>query len=98
MSRDLECPYCHLMHEEPDDCNETETHFEQECSGCGKTFGFTVDYSKYYNEYVLPCANGAPHDYQPIHGCPAEYFANKRRCSYCGDETTVEVEKGKITL
>lgn len=90
MNEKLECPYCHTMHEEPEECDRPNTHFYHECSGCGKTFGFTVDYTKNFYEYSLPCANGEPHDYKPIHGFPAEYFANKRRCSYCGKETTVE--------
>lgn len=85
--KELECPYCKEMNNASDDYHEQDTHFETECAGCKKTFGFTISYIPHYSEYKLPCANGASHDYNPIRGFPEEFFRGKLRCFYCGDET-----------
>jgi hypothetical protein len=91
MSKELECPYCGYMCRVPDDCYEPSTPYETQCSGCERYFGFTIEYWPSYTEYVLPCANGEPHDYQPVHGYPR---SNRVRCTYCEDETTADkIEK-----
>lgn len=84
----LDCPYCHEETPVPDECNEQDTPYEAECENCGKNFIFYVTWYPSYSETPAPCLNGGQHDYQKITGCPEEYFANKRRCSYCGDEIT----------
>lgn len=91
--KELECPHCETMNSVPDDCYETNTHFEKECSECKKVFGFTVEYSPVYTSYKVPCANGEPHKYKQIVGAPRHYFIGKLRCEYCGDEK----QENKVT-
>lgn len=99
MLKELECPLCKTMNEVPDDCHEPDVMYECTCDKCGKIFGFTLEYYASYTEHKLPCANGEPHDWQPIHGIPEEFFAGKRRCSYCDEETTLEsIEKAKAAM
>lgn len=82
----IECPYCDAEIEEPDECPDPSTTYEHECPECGKTFIFTVDYTKDFYPETADCLNGAPHDYQPIHGAPDWWFKDKRRCSMCRHE------------
>ena len=91
--KELECPYCETMCNVPDDCYEQDEHFEKECPGCQKIFGFTISYIPHYSEYVVPCANGEPHNYKQISGAPKSYFVGKLRCTYCGDEK----QENKVT-
>lgn len=82
----LMCPYC-ANEVEPNSDNRTpDTHYEKECSHCGRIFGYMIEYFPSYSEYVLPCANGEEHDYKPMVGFPKEWYIGKFRCSYCGDE------------
>lgn len=83
MSKELECPYCEHMNNVPNDCCESDTSYEKQCSNCQKNFGFSLEYYPSYTEYILPCANGEDHDYQPVR----EYLkSNRVRCTYCGWE------------
>jgi len=93
---DLECPYCGTYREQPDETNEPSVVHEAECPNCNKIFGFTLEYYPTYEEFELPCANGEPHNWVEIHGAPAEFWADKRECSYCNEQSTVEqIEKEK---
>ena len=88
--KDLTCPYCRFEQEAISDDREPDHHYERECRKCGKIFGYTIEYYPSYTEYACPCANGEPHDYQQIIGCPKEWFIGKFRCVYCGEE----IDKG----
>lgn len=87
MSDKLECPYCHALVRKPDECYEADTLHEMECEECGKIFGFEIEYIRHYTECILPCKNGEPHSWKPIHGAPAEYFIDVVRCEYCNEES-----------
>ena len=91
----LDCPYCEEEVNVPDECAEPNVPHEAECPHCGKNFIFYVEYYPSFVELKAPCLNGEPHDYQPICGAPAEYFVNKRRCSYCANEITLPPESMK---
>ena len=80
------CPYCNYEQEEPEECCEEDTLYETECEECEKTYGISPFYIKGYHESKLPCANGEPHNWEPIIGAPIEYFKGRYRCSYCGEE------------
>jgi hypothetical protein len=85
----MDCPYCGEEVDAPGECHNPDIAYQNECSHCDKTFVFYVEYYPSYTEIKAPCLNGGDHDYQPIVGFPVEYFANKRRCSYCAEEITV---------
>jgi len=88
---ELECPYCNCEVEQNEDREPGVLH-EKECPHCGKNFVYSIEYYPSFTASAAPCLNGGEHDYQPIAGIPAEYFENKRRCSYCDRE--VEVSAG----
>jgi len=95
MSDDLQCPYCGTYREQPDETNESGVVHEAQCGNCEKTFGFTVDWYPSFDELKLPCANGEPHNWEKINS-NHEYWENRRRCSYCDEEKTLErIEKEK---
>jgi hypothetical protein len=89
---DLRCPYCDYYQEPDCDNREPNTLFEHECEKCEKIFGYEIEYYPSYTEVELPCANGEPHDWQPIRGVgmPEEYYKNTRRCSYCDETKTLK--------
>ena len=85
--RTVECPYCMAQIAEPEDCDIPDLRYEHECSNCGKTFQFTIDYTKDFWPVKADCLNDKPHDYQPIlHGAPDWYFKDLLRCSMCQKE------------
>ena len=84
------CPYCEKDIPAPEEQRDQNTCYSTECPECGKTFVFWVEYYPSYTEEKAPCLNGGEHDWQPICGAPAEYFANRRRCSYCQEEKELE--------
>ena len=89
MTKFNECPYCGNDVENDmsghDPLGEGES-VENECSKCGKVFMAEATYSVDYNTWEVPCLNDGEHDWQPINGCPKEFFENKERCSYCNKE------------
>lgn len=85
MSYTLECPYCDADLGTPDDCHEPTDH-EHECSECGKSFIFGIEYEKAYYPRQADCLNGGSHRYKAIIGAPVEYFKDKYRCEDCGEE------------
>lgn len=87
----LECPYCeHDCGDHFDDCYEQDVEYEHECQECGKNFIYIIEYSPNFTGHKADCLNGSDCDFQPICGYPKEYFENKRRCSMCSKEITVE--------
>ena len=88
----MECPYCEEETSVPDECNEPEVPHEAECEHCGKMFIFYTEWDPSYTANKAPCLNGGEHDYQPIIGFPVEYFANRRRCSYCAAEVEINIQ------
>lgn len=93
---ELQCPYCSDRTDVPEECYSPGTHYECECENCGKTFGFTLDYSIEYSEYEVPCANGEPHDWLEIKGLRGTRLEGKMRCSTCDREISKE-EHQKLT-
>lgn len=92
MTKDVKCPYCEKWQEINHDDGygyEEDRVYEQECEDCEKTFIYTTSISFYYEAEKAPCKNGEDHDWQKISGYPREVFENKRRCSYCDEETKV---------
>ncbi len=87
---DLQCPYCDADLDDPDDCYKEDEAYEGHCPYCDKGFVFTLSYSVSYEATQAPCMNGEPHDWKEIHGSPKEYFENRRRCSYCDQEKTID--------
>jgi hypothetical protein len=86
----LKCPYCEYEMREPDDCHDQDETYDHECPKCHHNFVFTVAYTRHYSESKAPCLNGAPHDWQPIKGIPAEYFEGKQRCTHCDYRRTIQ--------
>jgi hypothetical protein len=82
----IECPYCKAEQPAPDDCDDPSVNYQHECGECGKSFIFTVDYTKDFYPEKADCLNGGEHDYKQIKGCPSEYFIGRKRCSMCDDE------------
>ncbi|MDP4224859.1 MAG: hypothetical protein Q8910_00615 [Bacteroidota bacterium] len=89
MYSDVDCPYCgvgqEINHDDGYGYEEGEV-YTQECSDCGKTFTYITEISFYYEAEQAPCQNGEDHNWQPIKGCPEEYYAGKKRCSWCCEE------------
>lgn len=85
--KDIECPYCGHEQEEPDDCYEPNTNYEVECNKCEKVFHARCEYTRYWDTSPTPCLNDGKHDWKPLRGIgmPDEYYAERRRCSYCDD-------------
>ncbi len=86
----LTCPYCGHKNDVPEECYEGDTDYECECSGCDDIFMFTLSYLPCYEEFATPCLNDGKHNWEKIIGAPREYFENRRRCSYCGEEKTIK--------
>lgn len=85
------CPYCDKENEDPYiEGPQVDEVYEHECEHCEKTFVFTIDWSINYYEDKADCLNGGEHNYEKICGYPKEYFENKRRCSMCSKEITLE--------
>lgn len=93
MSDDVRCPYCgadqEINHDDGYGYEEDVKH-EQECGSCEKTFVYTTTIYYLYDSKKADCLNGSEHDWQRITGSPPEHFENRRRCSMCAEETTVE--------
>lgn len=84
MAKDIECPFCgvsqEINHDDGYGYGEDEMH-QQLCGACDRSFGYTTSISFYYEAHVLPCLNGAPHDFKPSFTVPVEY--TKMLCD-CG--------------
>ena len=89
----VKCPECGV---DVEICNddghgaEEGVLFEEECGGCGKTFGFTSSISFYYDAYKLPCANGEDHKLIDLTIFPKELGVGKKKCIYCDQEFTID--------
>lgn len=85
MSEQIECPYCDAEIDcNDEDCNETSENYESECPKCGKSYTFTVDWSKNIYPAKADCLNDGKHDWKP-NGCyPKQY--SRMRCSMCNDQ------------
>jgi hypothetical protein len=83
------CPYCGEEVKVPDESNEPEVPHEAQCCHCLMNFIFYTEWYPSYFSSMAPCLNGGTHDYQQRTGVPKEYFVNKYRCSYCGNEETL---------
>ena len=90
MADTLTCPERQHKNKVPPDCHETDQYHEVQCAKCEKYFAFTVEYWPSYSVHKVDCANGSPHDWQPIVGWPREHFENQRRCRHCQEERSVE--------
>lgn len=82
---DIECPYCGYKNDdvyterrEPD-----ITYTYEDCAGCGKNFGYIIDYTIYYCSKELPCANGEEHKWKEYVNVPSVPYI-LFRCEYCG--------------
>jgi len=95
---DVECPYCkssqEICHDDGYGYEEDEIH-DQECSNCGKTFGFTTYISYDYEVKELPCKNGEEHDLQDVKCIPKEFGVGRKRCSCCDEVIIVDKEANK---
>jgi formylmethanofuran dehydrogenase subunit B len=84
---DLKCPYCG---KECSDNNceyyEEDQVYEHQCPNCEMYFQVFVSYTKYYSEHQCPCLNGEEHKLVKATGYPKEYYENRYRCEYCGEE------------
>lgn len=87
---DCICPYCDKGMENPDDCYEPNTLYEEECPHCGLNFVFEVEYSITYNTKQASCLNGGNHDYKKTDTFPIEF--TRLRCTMCGDEQPLKME------
>jgi len=85
----IECPYCE-KDVIPGEGYDQEVLYEQECSYCGMTFTYFIQYEPSYTSQKAPCLNGGDHDFKKIIGCPEEYFKDKYRCSYCEQEIIIK--------
>lgn len=79
------CPYCNHENERDDIGNPDD--YETECSECEKTFMYSVEYEPIFASRKADCLNGGEHEYRPMIGAPAEYFANRLRCWVCRCES-----------
>ena len=94
MEKEIECPYCETMNEEPDECYEEGVLYETECenSDCSKTFGFYISYLKCYSgECKLPCRNGEEHKWIQDKNWPKSW-GNRYKCEYCETEKVTRHE------
>lgn len=95
---DLYCPYCDAeLGNHFDDRHEPNVNYEHKCSECGKNFIYSLEYYPSFTANKADCLNGAEHDYKEICGYPKEYFENKRRCTMCGKEITLQTTDLKDT-
>ena len=82
--KNITCPYC--LNERQGDCEDIgdqDKDIEEECSECGKTFIYTTDYDVTFCSRVVPCLNGAPHEWKVFY----EQDAHKvETCRACGKE------------
>lgn len=85
----VDCPYCleeqDISHDDGFGTGDGET-YQYECRDCEQYFIFTTSIIIDHEAEQAPCLNGSPHDFQPIHGAPAEYFIGRYRCSVCSEE------------
>ncbi len=94
MGYTVDCPECEKEVEIPDEWRENNQVYEiEECPHCGKAFQYEVEYNPSFRSWKTPCLNGETHNYQPIIGWPEEYYCNRRRCEWCGDEIDVTDKK-----
>ena len=99
---DLQCPYCtaeqEVCHDDGRGYDDAVTH-QQECSKCGKIYGFTTSISFWYEPCELPCANeGGEHDLVDINGIPAGYFVGVKRCTHCDKRVVVDEDANKAAI
>lgn len=98
MIKELRCPECKHMNEEPEEQHEQDYTYFCECENCNKTFAYSFSYMKVFEEFIAPCQNVDEngkfydHDWHKIKCSPIEYFKGKYRCSYC-DETKIFTEE-----
>lgn len=83
------CPYCNKECEADSELRNPSENYEHECEHCEKNFVYTIDYDIIYYEEKADCLNGGKHNYEKICGYPRELFENKRRCSMCDKEITI---------
>lgn len=81
----LKCPNCWHVSEKSNEFGDPDERHEHECSNCGKTYGYTVNYIRIFNTFALPCANGEPHKWVNVYGMTF--------CDYCGKKKS-EIESG----
>lgn len=88
----ITCPYCEHDCGHPHDHEYFNTgEYEHDCDSCSKIFMFRLEYDPYCDEWKTDCLNDGKHDWKKIDSHP--YMKNKRRCSICGKEKTLEFEK-----
>ena len=84
---ELECPYCgEDLGDYVDDCHESDVEYEYECSKCGKSFIFIIEYYPCFSSYKADCLNGGEHEYENMIGAPEEAFKGRKRCKNCNKE------------
>jgi hypothetical protein len=98
---DIECPYCgfeqNIDHEDCYGYCEGEL-YEQECSECGKTFGYETMISYSYTVKKLPCSNGEDHCLEEYKIIPPEFGVGKKMCKWCGEVITVDEKANKEAM
>ncbi len=94
MNNDVDCPYC----DEPQEINHDDgygyredTVYQQECSGCDKTFTYTTSISFYYHPEKADCLNGSDHEWKPTKTYPKCF--TKMRCQMCDEERELTPEE-----
>lgn len=93
---EITCPYCEHPNEDdfhfPDNRDTCKTYIYDACEGCGKSFGYEIDYTINYYPKELPCANGQPHKWKEIVNMPHYPFI-LMRCEYCDTDENIPREK-----
>jgi hypothetical protein len=101
MLQDVECPYCEAWQEIDHDDGygyQEDELYEQECSECGKTFGYETMIIYSYAAKKLPCSNGEDHCLEEYKVIPHEFGVGKKKCKWCGDVITVDEKASKEAL
>ena len=101
MRDDIECPYCgkwqEINHDDGYGYDEDEL-YEQECSECGKTFGYETKIIYSYSTKKLPCRNGEDHYLEDYIVYPSALGAGKKRCKWCCEIITIDEKAHKDAL
>lgn len=96
MANDVECPFCgadqEIIHDDGYGYSEDDMH-QQQCSACRKTFGYRTSISFYYEAHVLPCLNGAPHNFSPTFTVPIEHTKMECECGERRRPTPAELQQ-----
>jgi len=82
------CPYCEHQFYPDDFYDGHNSSCEWQCPECEKNFYMSWEWEPVFHSNQAPCLNDGEHDFRIIHGIPQEYFINRVRCSYCGEEKT----------